>query len=266
MHFVQRMTRGGRAACWILCVTLLVGCGNHPEGIDPDGNEYVQYKGTALVVEGNAFAREATLDPPGPLLPGRVVVKPDDDNKDDALVLIERYGLPLEGRSREGWLLVKVPSGFETQWAAALASQLGGRSTATTDSATAATAVVPDVAKSSNAPVVAGASVPDEEPSAEDVRRLFIEQYERLERAGGLPATVTATGQSMVLHSKVFDARKESCHRLPGAEPGEWECEAELMMGLCSGDCDPSAEEPLPKGERLDIRWDSTHRRFTLDD
>lgn len=262
MHFVQRMARAGRAGGWLLCCVLLLGgCGN-----DPLENEYVQYEGTSLVVEGNAFAREATPDSRGTHLPGRVVVKPDDQNMDDALALIERYGLALEGRSREGWLLVQVPSGFEVQWASALASELGGRSTATPDSAMAPMAVVPDVAQDGRAQVASGVSVPDDEPSAEDVRRISIEMYERLENAGGLPVTMTATGKSMILHGKVFDARKESCRRLPGAKPGEWECEAELMMGLCSGDCDPSAEEPLPKGERLGIRWDSAQRRFTLDD
>jgi hypothetical protein len=151
------------------------------------------------------------------------------------------------------------------QWATALTAELGGRSTATTDSAMAPTSVVAAAAPGASAPV-ADAPVPDEEPSAADVRRLSIEKYERLEEAGGLPMTMTATGQSMVFHSKVFDARKESCHQLPGAKPGEWECEAELMMGLCTGDCDPSAEEPLPKGERVGIRWDPTQRRFALDD
>lgn len=261
MHFVKRVIRVGRVSSLALCAALLLGgCGNGPEE-----NEYVQYRGTSLVVEGNTFAREATMDPPGIDLPGRVVVQPDDQNRDDALALIERYGLTLEGRSREGWLLVKVPAGFEMQWASAIASQLGGRSTATTDSAQAPTAVVPDVAQEARAQVASGGDVPDEEPSAGDVRRLAIEMYERLEKAGGLPVTMTATGKSMVLHGKVFDARKESCRRLPSAEPGEWECEAELMLGLCSGDCDPSAEEPLPKGERIPIRWDSAQRRFTLD-
>lgn len=259
MHFVRQMPRGGRAASWALCIALLVGCGSHPQG-----NEYVQYKGTTLVVEGNAFVRESTGDPPGTDLPGRVVVEPDKENMDDALALIQRYGLLLEGRSREGWLLVKVPAGFEMQWAAALTSQLGGRSTATTDSAMTPTAVVPDVAENGSAPVAAG-PLPDDEPSAADVHRLAIEMYERLEDAGGLPVTLTATGQSTVFHGKVFDAHKESCRRLPGAKPGEWECEAELMLGLCSGDCDPSAEEPLPKGERIPIRWDAAQRRFMLD-
>lgn len=151
------------------------------------------------------------------------------------------------------------------QWAAALTSQLGGRSTATLDSAMAPTAVAPAVAERGSTPVADDVPVPDEEPSAEDVRRLSIEMYERLENAGGLPVTVSATGKSMVIHSKVFDARKESCRRLPGAKPGEWECEAELMMGICSGDCDPSAEEPRPKGERVGIRWNAAQRRFTLD-
>lgn len=261
MHFVKRMTRLARVGGWALCAAVLLGgCGNGPEG-----NEYVQYKGTSLVVEGNAFAREATMDPPGIDLPGRVVVQPDDQNRDDALALIERYGLTLEGRSREGWLLVKVPAGFEMQWASAITSQLGGRSTATTDSAQAPTAVVPDMAQEARAQVASGGDVPDEEPSAGDVRRLSIEMYERLEKAGGLPVTMTATGKSVVLHGKVFDARKESCRRLPSAKPGEWECEAELMVGLCSGDCDPSTEEPLPKGERVPIRWDSAQRRFALD-
>lgn len=262
MDFVQRAACGGRAAAWVLCFALLAGCGR-----GSNGNEYVDYAGTTLVVEGTEFKRDSAMDPPGTYLPGRVVVQPDDHNADDALALIERYGLTLEGRSSEGWLVVKAPDGFELQWAAALQSQLGGRSLATIDSAQSPTRVIAAAAaaKDEEAPV-AEEPVPDHEPSAADVRRIAIERYERLEQAGGLPATLTATGQSMVIHSKVFDARKQSCRRLPSAKPGEWECEAELMMGLCTGDCDPSAEEPLPKGERVHIRWDPARRGFALDD
>lgn len=262
MHLVKRVACAGRAAGWVLYFALLTGCGG-----GPDGNEYVAYAGTTLVVEGTEFKRESTMDPSGTYLPGRVVVMPDDHNADDALALIERYGLTLEGRSSEGWLVVKAPDGFERQWAAAIQSQLGGRSLATIDSAQSPTQLVAvaAAAKDEDAPVAEG-PVPEHEPSAADVRRIAIERYERLERAGGLPATMTATGQSMVLHGKVFDARKESCRRLPGAKPGEWECEAELMMGLCADDCDPSAEEPLPKGERVAIRWDPAQREFALDD
>ena len=137
MHFVQRAACAGRVVGWMLCFALLTGCGSGPKG-----NEYVDYAGTTLVVEGTEFKRESTMDPPGTFLPGRVVVQPDAENVDDALTLIERYGLTLEGRSSEGWLLVKAPDGFEMQWAAALQSQLGGRSFATIDSAQSPTPIV----------------------------------------------------------------------------------------------------------------------------
>jgi hypothetical protein len=136
---------------------------------------------------------------------------------------------------------------------------------ATNDSAQSPTPIVAAAAGGGDARVAEG-SIPDDEPTAADVRRLVIERYERLEQAGGLPMTMTATGQPLVLHAKVFEARKESCRRLPGAKPGEWECEAEAMMGMCNGDCDPSTEEPLPKGERLGIRWDPAQRGFALDE
>ncbi|MEO6104187.1 MAG: hypothetical protein ABIP44_11185 [Pseudoxanthomonas sp.] len=259
MDFVKRAALGGRRVVWVLCFALLAGCGSG----GPDGNEYVDYDGTTLVVEGAKYERENTMDPPGTFLPGRVVVQPEDGKLDDAVTLIKRYGLTLEGRSAEGWLLAKAPDGFEMQWAAAIQKKLGGHSFATIDSAQSPTPIV--VAEVGDAPV-AEVPVPDQEPSAADVRRIAIDRYERLEQAGGLPVTMTANGKSMVLHAKVFDARKESCRQLPRAKPGEWECEAELMMGLCSGDCDPSAEEPLPKGERIGIRWDGAQRGFTLND
>ena len=260
MHFVRWTAHVGHRAGWVLCCALLAGCGSGPEG-----NEYVDYDGTRLVVEGTGSPRENSMDPPGTFLAGRVVLQPEEGKVDDALALIERYGLTLEGRSAEGWLLVKVPDGFEMQWAPALQEKLGGRSFATNDDAQSPTPVVAAAVNGGDASV-AQAPVPDEEPSAADVRRIAIDRYERLEQAGGLPVTMTANGQSMVLHAKVFEARKESCRRLPGAKPGEWECEAELMMSLCSGDCDPSTEAPLPKGERLGIRWDPAQRGFTLDD
>lgn len=260
MHLVQRAAVGGRVAAWVLCFALLTACGG-----GPDGNEYVDYDGRTLVVEGTQFPRENTMDPPGTFLPGRIVVQPEAGKTDDALALVARYGLALEGRSAEGWLLVKGPDGFEMQWAAALQAKLGGHSFATNDSAQSPTPIVAAAAGVGDAPAAEG-SIPDDEPTAADVRRLVIERYERLEQAGGLPMTMTATGQPLVLHTKVFEARKESCRRLPGAKPGEWECEAEAMMGMCNGDCDPSTEEPLPKGERLGIRWDPAQRGFALDE
>ncbi|WP_155944483.1 hypothetical protein [Pseudoxanthomonas sp. Root630] len=258
MHTLSRRARIGRLVGLFLCLALLAGCG----GSGPEGNEYVDYDGTTLVVEGTPYPREATLDPPGTYLAGRIVVQPEQGKHDAATALIERYGLTLEGRSAEGWLLVKGPDGFEMQWASAIQHQLGGLSFATNDAAGAPTpiAVVADAAPAS------GASVPDREPSAEEVRRAFFDLYEKLDVAGGLPVTITASGQSTVLRAKLFDARKESCRTLPHAKPGEWECEAELMMSLCSGDCDPADEEPSPKGERISLRWAPEAERYTLND
>lgn len=259
MHWLSRKARIGPACVWIAVLILLTGCGN-----DPAGNAHVEYDGQTLVVDGTAYQREATFDPPGIDLPGRVVVQPVEEKTDDALALVERYGLVLEGRSKEGWLLVTVPSGYEMQWATAFTMQLGAPSSATTDSAQSPTPVVAAAPRSEDL-AAARTPVPDEEPSEADVRRIITENYELIDKAGGLPVTMTATGQSMVLRGKVFEARKESCRQLPRAEPGEWECTADLMVGMCSGDCDPSLEEPSPKGERVFIRWDPELGRFTAD-
>lgn len=257
MHWLSRNARNRRACVWVAVLMLLAGCGN-----DPAGNAHVEYDGQTLVVDGTAYEREATFDPPGIDLPGRVVVQPVEEKTDDALALVERYGLVLEGRSSEGWLLVKVPSGYEMQWATAFTMHLGAPSSATTDSAQSPTPVA--VAAPQNVDLAADATpVPDGEPSEADVRRIITENYELIDKAGGLPVTATATGQSLVLRGKVFEARKESCRKLPGAKPGEWECSANLMVGLCSGDCDPSMEEPSPKGERVRIRWNPEQGRFT---
>lgn len=257
MQSITRNVRVVRAVGGLLWLALLAGCG----GGGPEGNAYVDYDGTTLVVEGTPYQREATLDPPGLDLPGRVVVQPEHGKDDEALALVARYGLTLEGRSAEGWLLVKGPPGFEMQWASAIQQQLGGRSFATTDSASAPTAIV----LAAETTPAAGEPVPAEEPSAADVRRALFDQYARLEEAGGMSATMTATGQSLLIRAKLFDATKRSCRQLPSAKPGEWECEADTMMGLCNGDCDPADEEPLPHAERVYLRWDPAQGRYVLD-
>ena len=66
--------------CGLRCSMLLAACSN-----DPAGNAHVEYDGQTLVVDGTAYAREATFDPPGIDLPGRVVVQPADEKTDDAL-------------------------------------------------------------------------------------------------------------------------------------------------------------------------------------
>jgi hypothetical protein len=244
----------------MVMLMLLAGCGSD----GPAGNEHVEYDGTTLRVDGAAYEREATMDRPGADLPGRMVLQPVDEKRDEALALAERYGLELEGTSREGWMLVKVPDGFEMQWATAFVMRLGAPSSATIDSAQFPTPVA--VAAVQDTDAADAAPVPDAEPSEADVRRLVTGKYDLLDQAGGLPVTATATGQALVLRGKVFEARKDSCRQLPHAKPGEWECTADLMVGICSGDCDPAAEEPTPKSERVRIRWDPEQGQFTHGD
>lgn len=259
MPFVQRVARAGRVAAWVVSIALVTACG----GGGPKGNDYVDYDGPTLVVEGTPYKRETSFDPPGTTLPGRVVVQLRDGHVDEVLALLERYGLTLEGRSAEGWLLLKTPERFEEQWARALSAQLGGRGITSVDSARSPTALA-TAEPAGDSDAVAGEPVPDHAPSADDVQRAFLEMYDRIEEAGGLPFTVTSSGKAIVIHAKIFDVRDESCEQTPRAKPGEWSCEAELMMAVCTGDCDPSSEERLPKAERISIRWDPAKGEFGL--
>jgi hypothetical protein len=251
MNFIRRQAR--RAGLG-LCM-LLAACGND----GPEGNTFVQYDGRTLTVEGKPY-EPADIDKAYPTLPGRVVVAVDGATDPEALDMVARYGIEIDGRSREGWLLLKVPEGFESQWATALTMQSRGRFFASTDTVSAPTVLFAPARK----PVATDATVPTSEPSDADVKRAFFDRYERLEAAGGLPVTMTANGVSTVLRAKLYDARKESCIQLPVAAPGEWRCDAVLMVAICSGDCDPSLQEPSPTGERIDIRWDPAQRRFAL--
>lgn len=97
-----------------------------------------------------------------------------------------------------------------------------------------------------------GVPAPAEEPSAETVRRLAFEEYAAIEKAGGLPITVTATGKSMVLHPRLYEARKDSCRRLPQALPWEYECHLTIQLSLA-----PDGGDPSWQGERLFVKWDT---------
>ncbi len=252
----------GRVAVLVTCISLAAACGKD----GPAGNEFVEYDSGVLIVEGRSYKREPSFDAKAfPKLQGRTVVQPKPGSEPEALEFVRRYGLSLEGRSKEGWLLVKVPDGYEEQWAAAFTMESTGSIHATTDSQSSPTPLA-TVEPSAKQPVEAGpaAAVPSGEPPEADVKRLFVELYERIEQAGGFPMTVTATGQPLLIRTKVFDARKQSCTQWPGARPGEWECTASLQVGTCNGDCDPAMEEPLQKAERIQIRWDPAGR-WTLD-
>lgn len=247
-----------RVAVLATCISLAAACGKQ----GPAGNEFVEYDDGVLIVEGQSFEREPSFDDKTfPELPGRTVVQPKPGSEPEALEFVRRYGLSLEGRSREGWLLVKVPDGYEQQWASAFTRASTGRIHATTDTKASPTPIATlEPSADQAAQAGPGAAVPSGEPSDADVRRLIVELYERIEQAGGFPATATATGQPLLIRSKIFDARKQSCKQLPKARPGEWECVASLRVGMCNGDCDPAMEEPLQKAERIRIRWDPSGR------
>lgn len=104
-----------------------------------------------------------------------------------------------------------------------------------------------------------GIPLPSEEPSAEVVSKLAFQEYDAIEKAGGLPITVTATGKSMVLHPRLYEARKDSCHRLPQSLPYEYECDLMIRLSLA-----PDGSDPSWQGSRLEVKWDSIQGEWRL--
>lgn len=92
--------------------------------------------------------------------------------------------------------------------------------------------------------------VPDTEPSEEVLRRLEFQRYEAIERAGGMPVTITATGRSLTLHPKLHEVRKESCRRSPQSPPGWYECSLTIKLSL-----KPDGRDPTEQGERIAVKW-----------
>jgi len=98
--------------------------------------------------------------------------------------------------------------------------------------------------------------VPNEEPPAEVVERLIFEQYAEIEKLGGLPVTVTATGSAHTLHAKLYSARKESCTPSPQQPPGNYECGLTITLSLAADGKDPSLQTPSEQGARIGVKWD----------
>jgi hypothetical protein len=226
----------------LLAMALCAGCSR-----DSRDNDYVHYSGRSLEVEGVEYPAEAADFAPAK---GRVLVTPKEGQQAAAVALLARYGLPLAGTTQRGILVATVPEGFEFQWATAL-SRAAPVAFSTTDDPVSPMAVVSEAASPA-----AGAPVPAGEPPADVVRKLTYEMYAKLEAAGGVPLTLTATGASAVVHMQLADVEKESCKQLPGAKPGEYECGVLLKVRSCLGECDPSGEDALDDAKRIDIRWD----------
>lgn len=89
-------------------------------------------------------------------------------------------------------------------------------------------------------------SATEDEPPDEVVERLQFEEYAEIEKAGGLPVQITATGQNLVLHPKLYSARKDSCRRLHQNIGGGYECHLTITLSL-----DPDGRDPSQQGSRM---------------
>lgn len=101
-----------------------------------------------------------------------------------------------------------------------------------------------------------GVPVPTEEPTDDVVRDLIFEEYRQIEEAGGIPATVTASGKDIRMRAKLFHAEKEKCKRTPQSPPGWYECELLIKVSMTGDGSDPANEKPSEQGARIGVKWD----------
>jgi hypothetical protein len=82
-------------------------------------------------------------------------------------------------------------------------------------------------------------------------------QYEQINKAGGMPVTVTASGRSAVLKPKIWSAKKDApCRAVPG-QTDTFECSLNMMVTLREGD-----NKPGKHAERLYVHWDGAKREW----
>lgn len=77
---------------------------------------------------------------------------------------------------------------------------------------------------------VAGKPAALEEPSEEVLRQLMFKAYEKMDGAGGVPMTVTATGSSGRVRLKLSEVRKSDCKPSAIGLPGLYECSVSLQV------------------------------------
>lgn len=110
-------------------------------------------------------------------------------------------------------------------------------------------------ASSSETRVETVVPVPDGEPPADVVRALMFEEYEELERAGPMPAVVSASGKQLQLRAKLFEATKKECRPRPQRPAGEFECSLTILVSITGDGSDPADETPSEQGARIGIKW-----------
>ena len=97
-----------------------------------------------------------------------------------------------------------------------------------------------------------GKPVPDEEPPESVVVEILERQYAKINQAGGAPVTATASGKSMVLKPRIWEAHMRECRPLAQQDPGNYECSLDLMVTMLEGD-----DEPGQHAERVHVSWDA---------
>lgn len=70
------------------------------------------------------------------------------------------------------------------------------------------------------------------EPPEDVLRRMFFKAYPAIDEKGGLPVTVTASGQSGTIRIKLYEVHKRECRLLEATSspPGMWECSVRLLV------------------------------------
>lgn len=112
----------------------------------------------------------------------------------------------------------------------------------------------PEPAESQSAP--GRTSFP--EPPEDVLKKLMLKAYEKLDDAGGLPVTVTATGKSGRIRVRLVDVRKSECKLIdiPSiAPPGKFDCTVNLRVKMWwDGQLEPS--EPGEDNKGIDVIQD----------
>jgi predicted small lipoprotein YifL len=97
-----------------------------------------------------------------------------------------------------------------------------------------------------------------EEPPEDVLRKFMFKAYEKMDDAGGVPVTVTATGKSGKVRVKLYEVKKTGCKLIdiPSvAPPGKFECTVNLQVKMWwDGQREP--REPADDNKRIDVIQD----------
>lgn len=110
----------------------------------------------------------------------------------------------------------------------------------------------PKQAKAAQAEESAPARTSFEEPPEDVLRKFMFKAYEKMDAAGGVPMTVTASGASGRVRMKLYEVRKTDCKLIdiPSiAPPGKFDCTVNLKVKMWwDGQREPSEPSDDNKG------------------